>query len=183
MQIEELFIAEDETVLEAMRHLDEKGCRILFVAPHGVLKAVITDADTRKFILRGGQLTQPVSDMANYRPKSLSVEQRSTAREMMLKNGIDALPLLDKAGRIQDIVFDNDLDIDTRKMANLPVVIMAGGLGTRLYPYTKILPKPLIPVGEMPIIEHIIERFKGFGCSDFSLVVNYKKNMIKFILV
>lgn len=179
MRIEELFISEEKSGLEALRLLDEKGCRILFVAPGGVLKAVITDADVRKFILRGGNLEQPVGKAANYNPKSLPVERRSEARELMLRYNIDALPLLDKAGHIQEIVFDSDLDIDTRKSACLPVVIMAGGLGTRLYPYTKILPKPLIPVGEMPIIEHIIHRFQKFGCNDFSLIVNYKKNMIK----
>ena len=57
--------------------------------------------------------------------------------------------------------------------------MMAGGLGTRLYPYTKILPKPLIPVGEQPIAELIIDRFRGFGCPRFTMVVNYKKGMIK----
>lgn len=56
---------------------------------------------------------------------------------------------------------------------------MAGGLGTRLHPYTKILPKPLIPIGEIPIVEHIINRFYIYGCRDFFLVVNHKKNMIK----
>ena len=56
---------------------------------------------------------------------------------------------------------------------------MAGGLGTRLYPYTKILPKPLIPIGEMPIVEHIIHRFADVGCSAFTMIVNYKKSMIK----
>ena len=56
---------------------------------------------------------------------------------------------------------------------------MAGGLGTRLYPYTKILPKPLIPIGEIPISEHIINRFNKYGSKDFYLEVNHKKNMIK----
>jgi NDP-sugar pyrophosphorylase family protein len=55
----------------------------------------------------------------------------------------------------------------------------AGGVGSRLYPYTKILPKPLIPIGEIPIAEHIINRFYKYGCRDFFLVVNHKKNMIK----
>ena len=59
---------------------------------------------------------------------------------------------------------------------------MAGGLGTRLYPYTKILPKPLIPVGEIPIIEHIINRFYRQGAQNFYLIVNHKKNMIKAYL-
>lgn len=56
---------------------------------------------------------------------------------------------------------------------------MAGGFGKRLYPYTKILPKPLIPIGEIPIVEHIINRFKRSGCENFFLIVNHKKNMIK----
>lgn len=56
---------------------------------------------------------------------------------------------------------------------------MAGGKGTRLYPYTKILPKPLIPIGDIPIIEHIINRFRDYGVSDFFIPVNYKKGMIK----
>ena len=61
----------------------------------------------------------------------------------------------------------------------VPVVMMAGGLGTRLYPYTKILPKPLIPVGEQPIAELIMDRFRDFGCRDFTMIVNYKRGMIK----
>ncbi|MDY4784638.1 sugar phosphate nucleotidyltransferase, partial [Pygmaiobacter massiliensis] len=100
-------------------------------------------------------------------------------RDLLLKHSIDALPLLDKRGCITDVVFEGDLDVDTHKNAGLPVVVMAGGLGTRLYPYTKILPKPLIPIGELPIAEHIINRFHNFGCKQFHLVVNYKKSMIK----
>lgn len=61
----------------------------------------------------------------------------------------------------------NDEDVFLKKSLNIPVVIMAGGLGTRLHPYTKILPKPLIPIGEIPIVEHIINRFYIYGCRDF----------------
>ena len=61
----------------------------------------------------------------------------------------------------------------------MPVVINAGGKGTRLEPYTKILPKPLIPVGELPIIEHIMKRFMEYGCNDFSIILNYKKELIR----
>ena len=61
----------------------------------------------------------------------------------------------------------------------MKAVIMAGGRGTRLYPYTKILPKPLIPVGEQPIAELIMDRFRDFGCHEFTMIVNYKKGMIK----
>lgn len=178
-KIEDLFIPEDKTVLDAMRQLDETGYRILFVAPGGVLRAVITDSDVRRFILRGGALDGPVREMANYSPKSLPVGRRREARDVMMRHSISALPLLGEGGRISDVVFFYDLDIDIRKKAELPVVVMAGGLGSRLYPYTKILPKPLIPVGELPIIEHIIHRFRDYGCHKFHLIVNYKKSMIK----
>ncbi|MGN0983432.1 MAG: nucleotidyltransferase family protein [Gemmiger sp.] len=179
LKVEELFIPEAATVLETMRKLDETGQRIVFIAPEGRLKAVVTDGDIRKFFLRGGTLESPVAEAANYTPKSLPIAERGRAREILQTCGIDALPLLDKRGVIIDIVFAHGLDVDNRKHAGLPVVMMAGGLGTRLYPYTKILPKPLIPVGEQPIAELIIDRFRGFGCNEFTLVVNYKRGMIK----
>ena len=179
LQMEQLWISPEQTVLDAMRKLDENGQRILFVAEEGRLLGALSDGDVRKFILRGGTLEDPVRLAANLHPYSLPVERRGEARAMLEEKQIDALPLLDKQGVIADIVFASGFDIDTRKRAGLPVVIMAGGLGTRLYPYTKILPKPLIPIGDVPILEHIIHRFRDFGCGDFRLVVNYKKNMIK----
>ena len=179
LKVEELFIDENATVLDSMKKLDETGQRILFIAPGGKLQAVLTDGDLRKFLLRGGTLTAPVSQAANYHPKSLTVSERGRARKMLKDCGIDAVPILDLSGCITDIVFAHGLDIDNRKQAPIPVVIMAGGLGTRLYPYTKILPKPLIPVGEHPIAELIIDRFRDFGCRQFTMIVNYKKNMIK----
>ena len=179
MKLEELFIAEDATILETMKKLDETGQRILFVAPGGRLKAVLTDGDLRKFLLRGGRLTEPVRLAANYSPKHLPVADRARAKEIMEQYSIDALPILDKDGTIADIVFASGVDVDNRKQAGIPVVVMAGGLGTRLYPYTKILPKPLIPVGEKPIAEIILDRFSDYGCRRVYMVVNYKKNMIK----
>ena len=179
MKIEDILIEGSISVLEAMRRLDETGLRVLFVADHGVLQAALTDGDVRRYILASGKLEAPVSGMANYPPKALPMEQRSQARRILKENAISALPLLDRAGRIQDVVFADGLDIETPERTDVPVVMMAGGLGTRLYPYTKILPKPLIPVGELPIAEHIIHRFTDVGCSRFYLVVNYKKNMIK----
>ena len=166
-------------MLETLRKLDETGQRILFIAPEGHLKAVITDGDIRKFFLRGGTPDQTVDHAANYHPLSVSVSERGKARSILQEHCIDALPVLNKRGIITDIIFAHGLDLDNRKQVDIPVVMMAGGLGTRLYPYTKILPKPLIPVGEQPIAELIMDRFRDFGCHDFTMIVNYKKGMIK----
>jgi len=179
LKVEELFLPESATVLQALKKLDETGQRILFLAPDGKLKAAVTDGDIRKFFLRGGTPADCIALAANYQPKSLPITERGRARQELQRYCIDALPILNKQGTIIDIVFAHGLDIDNRKKAGLPVVMMAGGLGTRLYPYTKILPKPLIPVGERPIAELIIDRFRDFGCQQFSLVVNYKRGMIK----
>lgn len=179
MKIEDIVLCSGATVLDAMEQLDKTGMGVLFEAPEGILQGVLTDGDIRRYILAGKKLEEKVGGAVNYHPRWLPVEQRGKAKELMLQQCIKALPLLDKNGRIQDILFADGLDIDTRKQADLPVVMMAGGLGSRLYPYTKILPKPLIPVGDVPIAEHIINRFVDVGCRQFWLVVNYKKNMIK----
>ena len=179
IKVEELFIEPTATVLETLRKLDETGQRILFIAPEGQLKAVITDGDIRKFFLRGGTPDQTVDNAANYHPLSLPVSERGKARKMLQKHCIDALPILNKRGVITDIVFARGEDVDNRKRADIPVVMMAGGLGTRLYPYTKILPKPLIPIGDIPIMERIIDKFRDVGVTDFYATVNYRKNMIK----
>ncbi|MDD6320748.1 MAG: nucleotidyltransferase family protein [Oscillospiraceae bacterium] len=179
LKAEELFIPETASILDAMKRLDETGQRILFVAPEGRLKAVVTDGDIRKCMLRGGSLEDPISNAANYHPKSLPIAERGRARSEMEHWGIDALPILDRSGVITDIVFADGVNVDNRKKVDIPVVMMAGGLGTRLYPYTKILPKPLIPVGEKPIAEMILSRFREFGCRHMTMIVNYKRGMIK----
>ncbi|MGD9559010.1 MAG: sugar phosphate nucleotidyltransferase [Oscillospiraceae bacterium] len=180
MQIDELIIDEGLPAIDAMQRLEETGRRILFIAPGGKLKAVVSDSDVRKFILRGGDLSGPVSAVANHSPKWLPLEKRGEAKAFLARHSIDAVPLLDKTGCMVDIVFTGEEQgVGARRLLQMPVVIMAGGLGTRLYPYTKILPKPLIPVGEVPIIERVIQSFRAFGCERFTLVVNYKKNMIK----
>ncbi|MEG0090714.1 MAG: sugar phosphate nucleotidyltransferase [Oscillospiraceae bacterium] len=179
MLIEELIISEDTTVLAAMQRLDATGRQVLLIAPDLKLQAVITDSDIRRHILRNGALDEKVSRVANYAPKSLNIAQKNEAEEYMTKNSISCVPLLDNQGRVVEVCFVDEISVSAKKTLDIPVVIMAGGLGTRLYPYTKILPKPLIPIGEKPIVEHIIDHFLAFGCDRFHMIVNHKKHMIK----
>lgn len=179
MDIKDFLIDEECTMLEAMALLDKVAKKVLFVVREGQFVAAITDGDIRRWILKKGNLDARVKDIANYNPKYLSEKDKASAKEFMKKHSIEALPILNEENDIVSIVLWNEEDIEKKKTLNAPVVIMAGGFGKRLYPYTKILPKPLIPIGEIPIVEHIINRFYQCGSNKFFLVVNHKKNMIK----
>lgn len=176
----DIYIEENQSILDAMRQLDKNAKKILFVHKEGKLKASLTDGDIRRWILKKGDLQMPVKCVANYQPKFLSEEKADLAVRIMKEYEIDAVPILDDKGVIKRVVFSNDIeqghDLFPR---TVPVVIMAGGMGARLSPYTNILPKPLIPIGDYPIVEHIINNFCTYGCRQFFMVVNYKRNMIK----
>lgn len=179
MEIKDFLIDEESTMIEAMEQLDKVAKKVLFVEKDGHFVAAITDGDIRRWILKKGNLEAKVKEIANYKPKSISVSQKSKSKEYMKKYSVEALPVLDKERNIVSVVLWNEDEIQPKRNLKIPVVIMAGGLGTRLYPYTKILPKPLIPIGEIPIVEHIMNRFSIYGANQFFLVVNHKKNMIK----
>lgn len=179
LDVKDFLIDEESTMLEAMGLLDRVAKKVLFVERDGQFVASITDGDIRRWILRKGNLDAKVNEIANYNPKYINEKDRNAAKEIMRKFSIEALPVLNEYNDIVSIVFRNDKEINSLKNLYVPVVIMAGGLGTRLYPYTKILPKPLIPIGELPIVEHIINRFNEYGADQFFLIVNHKKNMIK----
>lgn len=182
MDIQKYLIDKNETVIQAMRQLDKEACRVLFLLENDRLQAAISDGDVRRWIVNGGALDAPVSEIANYHPKYLVNRGREDAQRYLRAEKIEVVPIVDEELRIKDIVSWNDdeeTEVKRTDPISLPVVMMAGGKGTRLYPYTKILPKPLIPVGDIPIAEHIIQRFFEAGCRRFILIVNHKKNMIK----
>jgi len=178
MEVLEFLIDENVSMIKAMEQLDRVAKKVLFVTRDDHFVAAITDGDIRRWILKNGDLDAKVRDIANYNPKFLFEEDKVKAKAFMKKHYIEALPIVDKENNIISIILWNE-EIERRGKLDTPVVIMAGGLGERLYPYTKILPKPLIPIGEIPIVEHIINRLNQYGSNQFFLVVNHKKNMIK----
>ncbi|NRT73698.1 dTDP-glucose pyrophosphorylase [Clostridium beijerinckii] len=180
--MEEIFIKKDISIREAIKKLDVTAKKILLVVEDDVLIGTVTDGDVRRWILKNGDLSFQVHNIMNKTPTSVPIKEKHLAKQYMKNKGIESVPIVDDKNKILDIVFwndDVDLAINKFEKVSSPVVIMAGGKGTRLYPYTKILPKPLIPIGEFSITERIITRFTKFGCENFYLTVNYKKNMIK----
>ena len=179
MDINDFLIEETTTVLNAMEKIDLGSKKILFVVTNQKLVATITDGDIRRWILKNGDLSTNVINVANYSPKFIRNNKSIDPKKFMRDNYIEAVPVLDSRDHIVSIIFLSDQTITSKFNPNTVVVMMAGGLGTRLFPYTKILPKPLIPIGEIPISEHIMDRFAIYGISNFTLIVNHKKNMIK----
>ena len=151
--------------------------KIVFVVEHGKLSGSLTDGDIRRYLLSGGNVEDSIYMACNRKPKRVA-HSLSEAKDMLDENYI-AIPIVDKNRKIVDVYIGKNSKKSNKKKLDVEVVINAGGKGTRLEPFTKVLPKPLIPVGDLPIIEHIMNRYKEYGCDRFKIIVNYKKELIK----
>ena len=164
--------------------MDAMGEKTLIVVDdHNRIMGTITDGDIRRWILKGKNLNGGLTNAMNCRPLTLeSGFAKEDAKNLMIEQKVECLPVVDETKMVVDSVWWIDL-FESKpknfKSLKLPVVIMAGGEGARLHPFTKILPKPLMPIGDKPVIEIIINRFFDYGCSDFYLSLNYKSNIIK----
>ena len=183
--MKDLTINPNITISQAMKALDAtaKKC-MLVVTKNNELLGTLTDGDLRRSILSGLKFSEKITKIYNTNPTFLLQGSYTTREaENLLKNKeLDLIPIVNENNVVVDYVTWSTLDNDSpllKTLENVPVVIMAGGKGTRLEPFTKILPKPLVPVHEKPIIEHIIDRFINLGCIDFYLMVNYKGRILK----
>ena len=177
MNYKQYLIKKDLLIKEAMKKIDSTKPKILFVVENDKLIGALTDGDVRRYLLSGGKVSDPVEKACNKKPKRVA-HSLDEAISMLDKNFI-AIPVLDNNENLIDIYTGNRTKSSKSKKIDIPVIINAGGKGTRLDPFTKILPKPLIPVGDLPIIEHIMRRYEEAGCKDFHIIVNYKKELIK----
>lgn len=179
MQLVEYIIGVEYKVVDALAQINKNRKGIVYVCSNGLLCGSVTDGDIRRHILNKGSLEADITEIMNRQPVFSYFSEKEFVQDVMLQNQIRSIPILDEEKRILDICFINEKNSSQKKQLDIPVVIMAGGKGTRLYPYTQILPKPLIPIGEKTITEHIISRFHEYGCEHFDMIVNYKKNFIK----
>ena len=183
--VAKLLVRENVQVRVALKQMDLAGAKILFVVGENQqLFGSLTDGDIRRWILKEGSLREPVSHLCNRHPKAVSKDaDAGSVRQLMLQKKIEVVPVIDEHNVVVDVHRWTDAfageAMPKGPALDIPVVVMAGGRSTRLEPLTKILPKPLIPLGEKPIIELIMDRFAEFGCRDFYLTLNYKGKMIQ----
>src|SRR5271165_4431945 len=184
--VDPFLVPQTHTIRQAMEQLEKTEEKIVFVVDgESRLIGSLTDGDIRRWILADGDLKAEVLRVCNCHPfvaeEGFSVEQ---VRADMLSGNFGCVPVVNPSREIVRLVFWKDLfqgevAAKPKPRLNLPVVIMAGGKGTRLAPFTNVLPKPLIPVGDRTVIEIIIDQFLPYGLNRFHLSINYKSKILK----
>lgn len=171
-------VTAQQTLLETMKIIDNSSLQFAVVVDEERhLLGTVTDGDIRRGILRGEGLEVPISSIMNANPVSAKMGQKPyRLKQFMKSKKLKQLPIVNKNNQIIDILFIDKLDQSANKNT---VILMLGGLGTRLRPLTNNIPKPMLKIGNKPIAETIVEGFKQFGYTHFIFSVNYKKEIIQ----
>lgn len=189
INIEEFFIKIDASIKDSLKQLSATACGVLLVVDDMErLVGTISDGDIRRAMLAGFDLTSSITKHFNNKPyyffeDEVSVEK---AKKIFMTKRINLIPIVKRDMTIARYLtwnsfLTNDEDVLTRPKRSLtiPLVVMAGGKGTRMAPFTTILPKPLIPIGEKTVLELILEEYYTYGINRVFFTLNYKGEMIK----
>lgn len=185
--IEKQTIAPSIPLLNALKTMDDHKVKTLFVFEGEHFEGILTVGDVQRAIIKNVSLNEVVSHIIDKNKIYGYVnESESVIKEKMRSIRAEVMPILDDRGELVDVWFWDEVfntsEPDNRPKIDLPVVIMAGGKGTRLKPITNVIPKPLVPVGDKTILEVIMDQFEGIGCHKFYMSVNYKADMMKYYL-
>jgi len=173
------FVVNEETALiETLRRIDQNTMQLAIVVRDGRIVGTVTDGDVRRALLTGVALDASVSLVMNRTPITAPIgTSNPMALSLMRKHGIHQLPIVDADGRVIEVKLIDELAL--AQQSDHWVVLMAGGLGSRLKPLTDDIPKPLIKVGDKPILETVLGGFAKAGFGKFFISVNYKAEMIR----
>lgn len=177
-QWQKTLVNQNHTLLDTMKIIDDSSLQFAVVVDEEQhLLGTVTDGDIRRGILRGEGLDVTITSIMNPNPISARSGQKyHKYKQLMKSNMLKQLPIVDENNRIINILFTDNIETTLNKNT---VVLMLGGLGTRLRPLTNDTPKPMLRVGNKPILETIIEGFKQYGYTNFIFSVNYKKEVIQ----
>ena len=183
--IDDLCVTPEVSILNAMEAIDVTAMKYLLVIDEcGRLIGTLSDGDIRRSVLKGASYEDDIHAVYHKEFLFLNDDTYSDedAKVLLLENALSYLPVLDSDEKVIRIVTrEKLLDSLSQGVGKLhsPIFIMAGGRGLRMEPFTSVLPKPLIPVGNKPIIQHVIEGFSRYGANEFLISVGYKSRILK----
>lgn len=179
-------VLRDISIKKSFQILNKTAKKTLVVVDKNKkLLGTLSSGDLRKALLKRKKLNSKIETI--YKKNCIKFYENNIPKVKKLRNyflndGIDLIPIVNKDEKIIKIIFPYSISIKKRKQSrkvNFYSVIMAGGLGTRLQPFTHILPKPLMPIKNRPIIEHIIDKIKKSKPEKIFITVNYKSKILK----
>ena len=178
---EDALVGPDTVLRTGLERMNTNGLQILLVVDDArTLLGTVTDGDIRRALGSGLELDVPLSRVMNANPRFVSEKDTARIHEIMANHRIRHVPILDAEHRVVDVVdWARLLLKEPPPSRNVPVVVMAGCKGTRLRPITKVLPKPLVPMGSQSLVERVMDRFHRHGFDEFVLTLNYKSDVIR----
>ena len=179
-----LIVQESASLVEALKKMDQAACKLLMVYEDEDFFNLLTIGDIQRALISGLELSTAINQIdIGEKLLATTKDDREEVIRSLISIRPEFMPIMNEEGEIVELIFWQDVTEESLRqsdeLVNLPVVIMAGGLGTRLKPITNIIPKPLIPIGDYPMVHQIVRRFQQFGAQDFHVSVNYKWKMIQ----
>ena len=188
-RIRKKIITAEMTIIQTMKAMDDAYTKLFLVFDGEQFLGIITNGDLQRAIIANTPFDTPIKNIVSQEGKLFARkgDNQNKIKDWMLAKRAELMPVVDSEGQLVDVIFWDDIisdspTADNRPKIDLPVVIMAGGKGTRLKPITNVIPKPLVPVGEKTILEVIMDQFESIGCHKFYMSVNYKADMMKYYL-
>lgn len=183
-RVEKVSVDGSVSLMDAMRRMDQQDVKLLLVMDGHVFRSLLSIGDIQRAIIRQVPLDAPIENIlrGNIRV-STEREPFTVIKQRMLEFRTELMPVVNDQGDLVHVYFWDEIfsepPAEPSDLLHTPVVIMAGGQGMRLRPITNLIPKPLIPVGEKPIIEEIMDRFHACGVDEFHVSLNYKADMVE----
>ena len=187
-KIKTIIVDTSNTIIQTMKLMDERRTKSLLVFNKDHFVGMITNGDLQRAIIANRPFDATIGSIVDNTNKKYAHtdDDEELIKSWMLEVRAEMMPVIDSRGKLVKVIFWNELfnepQKDNRKNINLPVVIMAGGKGTRLKPITNVIPKPLVPIGDKTILETILDQFEEIGCTKFYMSVNYKADIMRYYL-
>ena len=187
-RIKSRIVDSHKSIIQTMKLMDELFTKALLVFDGEQFLGMITNGDLQRAIIANQPFDTEIRSIIDNSGKKYAhtSDDEEHIKAWMLDVRAEMMPVVDSEGKLVKVIFWDELfkdqQKDNREKIDIPVVIMAGGKGTRLKPITNVIPKPLIPIGEKTILEEIMDQFEKIGCQKFFMSVNYKSDMMRFYI-